>query len=96
MQAELGIFSYLLKYLTGFYATYLKTKKPHTLERDRVLLIMYRGKGSNLHALSAPDPKSGVSTNSTTAAYLVLQKLIYFIYTIFSVNTFPPASNLYK
>ena len=30
---------------------------------------MYRGKGSNLHAQCAPDPKSGVSTNSTTAAF---------------------------
>ena len=29
---------------------------------------MYRGKGSNLHAQCAPDPKSGVSTNSTTLA----------------------------
>ena len=32
---------------------------------------MYRGKDSNLHTLRAPDPKSGVSTNSTTAAYII-------------------------
>ena len=50
-----------------------RTKKPHPLIRNKAYLE-YRGKGSNLHAQSAPDPKSGVSTNSTTAAYIKITK----------------------
>ena len=80
-------------------APFLETKRGY---------LKYRGKGSNLHAQSAPDPKSGVSTNSTTAAYIKITKkghyylplfnkyyyLDYFIKTIFLVNTLPPAVNL--
>ena len=45
-----------------------QNKKASLLIREIRLALVYRGKGSNLHTQRAPDPKSGVSTNSTTAA----------------------------
>ena len=58
------------KKLTGSYFITDDVRKVKSLAsklRNKAPLV-YRGKGSNLHAQSAPDPKSGVSTNSTTAA----------------------------
>jgi hypothetical protein len=53
-----------------FKVVFIQKKMPLKVR----LLEKYRGKGSNLHAQCAPDPKSGVSTNSTTAAYIKIIK----------------------
>ena len=53
-----------------FKVVFIQKKMPLKVR----LLEKYRGKGSNLHAQCAPDPKSGVSTNSTTAAYNKITK----------------------
>ena len=56
-----------------------KVKKALFLIRGIRLTLKYRGKGSNLHTQRAPDPKSGVSTNSTTAAKIWSDKLQIFL-----------------
>tara|TARA_B100000575_G_scaffold167916_1_gene134359 strand:+ start:70 stop:270 length:201 start_codon:yes stop_codon:yes gene_type:complete len=57
-------------------------KKASFLKEKRGFLE-YRGKGSNLHAQSAPDPKSGVSTNSTTAAFNKITKKGHYYLPLF-------------
>ena len=53
-----------------FFLTARNSKNSLNIDNFDIFYFLYRGKGSNLHTLRAPDPKSGVSTNSTTAAYL--------------------------
>ena len=65
MQAERANFSQLVNQITDRFFTIILTINSLILEEKSK---EYRGKDSNLHAQRAPDPKSGVSTNSTTAA----------------------------
>ena len=64
MQAEMTNFGQLVNQITDRFFTIILTINSLILEEN---LDVYRGKDSNLHTQRVPDPKSGVSTNSTTA-----------------------------
>ncbi len=74
MQAEISKFSQLVNQITDRFFTSILTINSLILEEN---LDVYRGKDSNLHTQRAPDPKSGVSTNSTTAANIFIMRPFY-------------------
>ena len=82
MQAEMTNFGQLVNQITDRFFTIILTINSLILEEN---LDVYRGKDSNLHTHWAPDPKSGVSTNSTTAANIFVIRPLYSLYLIIVV-----------
>ena len=79
MQAVRAIFSQLVNQITDRFFTIILTINSLILEEKSE---EYRGKDSNLHTQRAPDPKSDVSTNSTTAVNNYVKLLLYSLYLI--------------
>ena len=82
MQAERANFSQLVNQITDRFFSIILTINSLILEEKSE---EYRGKDSNLHTQRAPDPKSGVSTNSTTAANTFIISPLYSLYLIIAV-----------